>query len=131
MASAGAISIHAPRMGRDAVALFAPGLQRAISIHAPRMGRDRLYCMTKTVDKLFQSTRPVWGATFSRSRCSRRRRYFNPRAPYGARPAASFAAVTARSISIHAPRMGRDCFLCLRYRQLYISIHAPRMGRDT
>ena len=35
---------------------------------------------------LFQSTRPVWGATGARSRWRCRGCYFNPRAPCGARP---------------------------------------------
>ena len=82
---AGFISIHAPRVGRD-VMLSATRLARlAISIHAPRVGRDlhsraqaqtprhfnpRAPCgarppdmIAKAVTKIFQSTRPVWGAT--------------------------------------------------------------------
>ena len=35
------------------------------------------------------------------------------------------------SISIHAPRMGRDLFAAAAVGQVdFISIHAPRMGRD-
>ena len=34
------ISIHAPRMGRDAKILRQNGVDLGISIHAPRMGRD-------------------------------------------------------------------------------------------
>ena len=101
------ISIHAPRMGRDAIKLH---LQEKIkiSIHAPRMGRDknckamadefinfnpraphgarlfRFYPVNRTTK--FQSTRPAWGATVSYSHCDSYQR-----------------------ISIHAPRMGRDC----------------------
>ena len=56
------ISIHAPRAGRDN---YLPMSCRItyISIHAPRAGRDiGLYDGYKTVF-LFQSTRPVRGAT--------------------------------------------------------------------
>ena len=58
--------------------------------------------------QLFQSTRPVWGATNQR----RERRCY-------------------RMISIHAPRMGRDgTVISNGMLAPWISIHAPRMGRD-
>ena len=101
------ISIHAPRMGRD-VAAYLSGRHNDISIHAPRMGRDR--CP---------------------SRSNSCRRYFNPRAPYGARPGVGDEITYAGRISIHAPRMGRDRQMATHIRDLQISIHAPRMGRDT
>ena len=56
----------------------------------------------------FQSTRPVWGAT-------------------------AFSLVWYRGylISIHAPRVGRDCIVVgTKYHRIKISIHAPRVGRD-
>ena len=55
----------------------------------------------------FQSTRPVWGATFHRPSW--------PRRPL---------------ISIHAPRVGRDTFAAFSPDTPKISIHAPRVGRD-
>ena len=57
-----------------------------VSIHAPRAGRDHSANGTDVGDTLFQSTRPVRGATSclpGSCRCPRR---FNPRAPCGARP---------------------------------------------
>ena len=81
----GGISIHAPRVGRDR---FLPPSQAPapISIHAPRVGRDLIIFVLTGLDvdfnprapcgarplasscvawsPLFQSTRPVWGATF-------------------------------------------------------------------
>ena len=103
---------------------------RRISIHAPRVGRDRLRAqknlccghfnprapcgarrrarLKNRLRHLFQSTRPVWGATAIRG-----------------------ARARAEAISIHAPRVGRD-----KGRgenlvvTLDISIHAPRVGRD-
>ena len=101
-----AISIHAPLAGRDCIATLIPTL-RGISIHAPLAGRD-CCAKSKSLDNTisihaplagrdeevlpmscwrlpFQSTRPLRGAT--RSGCRRRPdgRYFNPRAPCGAR----------------------------------------------
>ena len=79
-----AISIHAPRAGRDISRRF-PGLRFWISIHAPRAGRDCLQSLHRVTDVIsihapragrdsrrlcrctsprrFQSTRPVRGAT--------------------------------------------------------------------
>ena len=78
------ISIRAPRAGRDFLRL--QDIARAlISIHAPRVGRDAVEINFSTYVELFQSTRPVWGATASH--LTRR---------------------SSRRISIHAPRVGRD-----------------------
>ena len=57
-----------------------------ISIHAPRVGRDAIAMPVINISVEFQSTRPVWGAT---TRWRHSRAYgqdFNPRAPCGARP---------------------------------------------
>ena len=56
---------------------------------------------------VFQSTRPVWGAT-----------------------AADVGRQFWITISIHAPRMGRDAVRIDLDHRIMISIHAPRMGRD-
>ena len=78
---------------------------------------------------------------------------FNPRAPHGARRNGPAMEAVNDSISIHAPRMGRDTApwpgpdrkkdfnprapcgarrhaLIVLALQRLISIHAPRMGRD-
>ena len=65
------ISIHAPRMGRDFTPHMAGQRAAGISIHAPRMGRD--------------VRRVELGA--------RKYGYFNPRAPYGARPQLPWRAI--------------------------------------
>ena len=119
-------------MGRD-VSLRIEIIEPIISIHAPRVGRDACSAWTLHEQAIFQSTRPVWGATgptsprpplsrFQSTRpvwgatphritpedwakdfnprapCGARRRWngsmgkrdhFNPRAPCGARPKAS------------------------------------------
>ena len=146
-----AISIHAPRMGSDAIASCAPLLtitfqstlpgwgatqagslappQSAISIHAPRMGSDA-----------GRKPRPTSV------------RNFNPRSPDGERrspctplrPVNAFQStlpgwgatddgrefLAVLDISIHAPRMGSDLARHERAPRIRISIHAPRMGSD-
>ena len=79
------ISIHAPREGRDCKnSGYHPCSY--ISIHAPREGRD---CPHRGREQV--------------------RRYFNPRAPRGARLEMLMSIVDGIIISIHAPREGRDC----------------------
>ena len=56
---------------------------------------------------IFQSTRPVWGATLG-----------------------TLVFPLAGIISIHAPRVGRDDDMEDREGYVSISIHAPRVGRD-
>ena len=78
------VSIHAPRVGRD----LRPrdiDLWVNVSIHAPRVGRDFAGSCSVKLPRVFQSTRPVWGATVS-------------------------TALTNdfEDVSIHAPRVGRD-----------------------
>ena len=58
-------------------------------------------------------------------------RYFNPRAPRGARRAYRPKYEASYRISIHAPREGRDrAERNPRHHRRDISIHAPREGRD-
>ena len=78
------ISIHAPRVGSDWMGGNSV-LTNEISIHAPRVGSDDIEDYLMEMEALFQSTLPVWGATY-RGLCM----YGNMR------------------ISIHAPRVGSD-----------------------
>ena len=57
-----------------------------ISIHAPRVGSDQ--AINAEFDALheFQSTLPVWGATFTYDYDGRTVSDFNPRSPCGERP---------------------------------------------
>ena len=79
----------------------------SISIHAPRVGRDLGGLGDISIERVFQSTRPVWGATLY-----------------------TFLFFPLVVISIHAPRVGRDNASADEYHQTTISIHAPRVGRD-
>ena len=69
-----------------------------------RLGEDIDNCPKN----IFQSTRPVWGATSVLGRSPYRVTDFNPRAPCGARRKYAKCAVKYKDISIHAPRVGRD-----------------------
>ena len=152
--SAGAcrISTHAPLAGRDYSVNLIDRFP-VISTHAPLAGRDGLGQTAFAPCRIFQPTRPLRGATASRQLLTRQRRYFNPRAPCGARQGGAANMARPISISTHAPLAGRDnnwrqnrhthlyfnprapCGArhgqevnrCLRYE---ISTHAPLAGRD-
>ena len=102
------ISIHAPHTGRDVLQSGLTCCTCSISIHAPHTGRDAAIPCTPPPGVLFQSTRPIRGATALLQ--SRR------------------ATVV---ISIHAPHTGRDLRVVGNwFSVLWISIHAPHTGRD-
>ena len=60
------------------------------------------------VDAIFQSTRPIRGATLMISMLRAWLLNFNPRAPYGARLWLLRKVSRLFDISIHAPHTGRD-----------------------
>ena len=102
----------------------------AVSIHAPRAGRDQLGHLVGRREPQFQSTRPVRGATAGWPSWGPGSRSFNPRAPCGARHGPRRRLVHGRGVSIHAPRAGRDHPPRGSDRSRQVSIHAPRAGRD-
>ena len=78
----------------------------------------------------FQSTPPVWGATSPLVWSENSRSYFNPRPPCGGRRDKALVVPGLDEISIHAPRVGGDLDdLCWDDGER-ISIHAPRVGGD-
>ena len=146
------ISIHAPRAGRDA-GHQDPGLRDGISIHAPRAGRDPHSCRHTFATLIFQSTRPVRGATGvlglahprgagisihapragrdrRSSMISRRRTNFNPRAPCGARLEHPESQRQFQPFQSTRPVRGATRQVFRQVQLLRISIHAPRAGRD-
>ena len=147
------ISIHAPRVGSDNKQGLGMGHVFDISIHAPRVGSDALMvfvpcrqidfnprspCGERPKDlssscgtSQFQSTLPVWGATYEvdgyteycqqfqstlpvwgATQCARVAHIFlcnfNPRSPCGERRRMTQTAQAGQTISIHAPRVGSD-----------------------
>ena len=167
------VSIHAPRVGRDLVdkrhisadqrfnprapcgaRRFSLTLIRLIGCFNPRApcGARHLSCMPGITSQLFQSTRPVRGATsnscyvimlseFQSTRPVRGatgvyghracHRGFNPRAPCGARPIDCLTVSQVQEFQSTRPvrgatERGSSCIF-----PTYVSIHAPRAGRDT
>ena len=55
---------------------------------------------------------------------------FTPLSPHGERPRQEPEPANDLQISIHSPRMGRDCGAKMDGEGDAISIHSPRMGRD-
>ena len=117
-------------MGRDIDSVSFSKSASEISIHAPRVGRDLSQLVNNTVKVSFQSTRPVWGATYEY--CVQNvRAIISIHAPrVGRDPNRRPRRLDDGGISIHAPRVGRDGGELLMAKKLYISIHAPRVGRD-
>ena len=103
----GSISIHAPLAGRDRVPSRLSNPFTDISIHAPLAGRDLILFFVFVALLLFQSTRPLRGATLL-----------------------SPLSEDRLKISIHAPLAGRDTSFLYTYYIIKISIHAPLAGRD-
>ncbi len=101
------ISIHAPRVGRDLVVQIDRAVLSLFQSTRPVWGATQLSYRRDRTGK-FQSTRPVWGATLSHSVDLQIWGNFNPRAPCGARHQGEGISPLPLLISIHAPRVGRD-----------------------
>ena len=102
-----------------------------ISIHAPRGGSDPGTELGGILERLFQSTLPVGGATGPATATMPATLNFNPRSPWGERRHRFTDLGRRTAISIHAPRGGSDakaksCAIAAPA----ISIHAPRGGSD-
>ena len=80
----------------------------SISIHAPHAGRDRAVVIECGVMMIFQSTRPVWGATQTVILGLRVVTRFQSTRPVWGATRYPFLWSSKSQISIHAPRMGRD-----------------------
>ena len=82
-------------------------------------------------EKIFQSTRPARGATLSRSTACASARDFNPRAPRGARRFEQFPIQTLSEFQSTRPARGATNHKRILQILITISIHAPREGRDS
>ncbi len=101
------VSIHAPRVGRDAKVLKFPQLLR-VSIHAPRVGRDGSNPVINPTAAYVSIHAPRVGRDLRGARSGGRHCSFNPRAPRGARRPGHCIPHSSIGVSIHAPRVGRD-----------------------
>ena len=147
------ISIHAPLAGRDRQDVYGDHARRNFNPRAPCGARPAIPRSSVSI-ALFQSTRPLRGATML-VRLQQHRRpqfqsthplrgatsastylslvdvHFNPRTPCGVRPNAAKEFSEYEYISIHAPLAGCDRRMpCSRQRRMVISIHAPLAGCD-
>ena len=122
-------SFAAPRGGRDANPPADYDVN-PISTRAPRTGRDERAHLIELGVYLFQSSRPVWGAT---PRCIRLRiilSSFQSSRPVRGATRGVEGKFPAGCISIRAPRAGRDLLRIVVILGFEISIRAPRAGRD-
>ena len=74
-----------------------------ISTHAPLAGRDVIPNQTGLINKEFQPTRPLRGATARARENEPEQRDFNPRAPCGARPFCGRMAIAWSYFNPRAP----------------------------
>ena len=100
------ISIHAPRVGRDGIPWQEYLLRKSFQSTRPVWGATISRFTTGYIFQ-FQSTRPVWGATCKQKTCNTLHGFQSTRPVWGATPR-SFSVKIWLSISIHAPRVGRD-----------------------
>ena len=124
------ISIHAPRMGSDAMT-FMPSTCSLIFQSTPPHG-ERLCCLAKEHTIISISIHaPRMGSDTARSFLLAAANHFNPRSRMGSDTSVSFLSVDRDLFQSTLPHGERR-----RYRHrgawyLRISIHAPRMGSDT
>ena len=78
-----------------------------ISIHAPRVGSDAIHKAVMRLANKFQSTLPVWGAT-GKTLPSSMLFIFQSTLPVWGATLRHTPALAQRGISIHAPRVGSD-----------------------
>ena len=124
------ISIHVPREGHDVVVIARSGRRAVISIHVPREGHDQTKLRVCDVVYQFQSTCPARGTTGPRLPHLRRLRYFNPRAPRGARPHNVGKVAVGIIFQSTCPARGTTSWSCRsRRRMLYFNPRAPRGAR--
>ena len=100
------VSIHAPHAGRDCRMIVSEPVE-GVSIHAPHAGRDPIIWIARETSPMFQSTRPVWGATDMYMHLCTNRSFQSTRPVWGA-TAANHHVPNRDLVSIHAPRVGRD-----------------------
>ena len=127
-----AISIHAPRTGRDYLprALIVNTID--ISIHAPLTGRDCVDTIVSHPLKVDFNPRAPYGARRPRAAPpASPGGYFNPRAPYGARLAVDWRFQPVVEFQSTCPVRGTTLPKPQVVHVVVISIHVPRTGHDS
>ena len=77
-----------------------------ISIHAPRVGSDLWLWLAVMQRRIFQSTLPVWGATFGFNRFQVYFQNFNPRSPCGERRVCLYTSMASKPFQSTLPVWG-------------------------
>ena len=146
------ISIHAPLTGRDIIVIcYLIGMivfqstrplrgathrdllsdrYDRISIHAPLTGRDALLAVSDVPVVCISIHAPLTGRDYRPPVPSGLRKHFNPRAPYGARPARYVQSHNASKFQSTRPLRGATRQPLRAADHCVISIHAPLTGRD-
>ena len=106
------------------------GEQLTVSIHAPRGGRDAAALDKADKDYLFQSTRPVGGATFAFEMLSQWVMFQSTR-PVGGATSDVFGDTVVLTFQSTRPVGGATAPVRVQEYARRVSIHAPRGGRDT
>ena len=125
----GYVSIHAPRVGSDAEPFEIYILHRCFNPRPP-CGERRVIALPCALTCPFQSTPPVWGATFCFCKRYRHIRRFNPRPPCGERRCASLDPIVRTLFQSTPPVWGATEKGLARWAEALVSIHAPRVGSD-
>ena len=145
------VSIHAPRAGRDHLfasscipsgcfnprapcgarpsAIAAKSNSGMVSIHAPHAGRDTPSLIRSALCPVFQSTRPMRGATKASSLMSGMALFQSTRPMRGAtyRP---HIHLLCNQFQSTRPMRGATCHILFPPLLHRVSIHAPHAGRD-
>ena len=122
------VSIRTPHMGR---VMTKPTYRKSrdVSIRTPHMGRVMIIPRNILILQMFQSARPIWGASMQcpwRTICADS---FNPHAPYGARRTPPLAVAVGAGFNPHAPYGARQALNATKSNQITVSIRTPHMGR--
>ena len=124
------ISIHAPRVGRDKRQEENHERLTDFNPRAPCGARHR-HIVKFTPRIIFQSTRPVWGATHSLQSQAKLRQFQSTRPVWGATSSSFHLACSPSPFQSTRPVWGATVRPAVRPAQRSsISIHAPRVGRD-
>ena len=124
------ISIHAPRVGSDEIHSAGCAGVSAISIHAPRVGSDKNELWRLSMPTIFQSTLPVWGATFFVSRHDKKKAAFQSTLPVWGATYPQGIIKAMRQFQSTLPVWGATDIGDAERIEINISIHAPRVGSD-
>ncbi len=106
----------------------AQGITKYISIHAPHAGRDSIRSVLPCILPVFQSTRPMRGATWNKCSNCFAIDYFNPRAPCGARLLSHSGVAFFCKFQSTRPMRGATIPLRQRYRASKFQSTRPMRG---